>query len=155
MEEKIIEEFLSLNGYATEERKKRRKSHKGTQEFFTPYSLVKKMCDYIPEDGWKDKDKTFLEPCFGNGQFLCYIVYKRIKSGVNWKDTLNTLYGVELMEDNVLKTKNRIIELFDKLQIDYNKEEAEEIMNHHLVCSDLFLWDFENWCSLENKNEMK
>ena len=39
-----IEQFLDLTGYE-ETRKDRRKGIGGTQEFFTPYSIVKKMAD--------------------------------------------------------------------------------------------------------------
>ena len=42
-----IENFLDLTNYVTDSRKKRRKEGKfggGTQEFFTPYSIVKRMC---------------------------------------------------------------------------------------------------------------
>ena len=42
-----IEDFLSLDGYANVIRKKRRKDNNGikaTNEFFTPYSIVKRMC---------------------------------------------------------------------------------------------------------------
>ena len=38
-----IEEFLSLDGYATDERTNRRSGAGGTQEFFTPPNLVIKM----------------------------------------------------------------------------------------------------------------
>ena len=42
-----IEQFLSLDEYVNDVRKSRRKSsdgNKGSQEFFTPYSIVKRMC---------------------------------------------------------------------------------------------------------------
>ena len=42
-----IENFLDLTNYVTDSRKKRRKEGKfggGTQEFFTPYSIIKRMC---------------------------------------------------------------------------------------------------------------
>ena len=42
-----IEKFLSLETYNTEERLLRKKGAGGTQEVFTPYVLVKKMCDKI------------------------------------------------------------------------------------------------------------
>lgn len=48
-----IEMFLDLSFYVTEKRKNRRKDknkqQKGTQEFFTPYSIIKRMCDKIPD----------------------------------------------------------------------------------------------------------
>ena len=55
-----IEQFLDISNYATEERVSRRTGgSKSTQEFFTPYSIVKRMCDKIPEDDWSDPEKTF------------------------------------------------------------------------------------------------
>ena len=51
-----IENFLDLTNYVTDSRKKRRKEGKfggGTQEFFTPYSIIKRMCDKIPDSDWR------------------------------------------------------------------------------------------------------
>ena len=148
-----IEKFLSLETYNTEERLLRKKGAGGTQEVFTPYVLVKKMCDKIPDEDWSNPEKTFLEPSFGNGQFILYIIWKRINSGISWKDTLSTLYGVELMEDNVQETKERILNLLDSLDIEYSQREAQEIMDHNLVCSDFFKWDFDNWKPIEEEKE--
>ena len=58
-----IEYFLDLTGYE-EIRKDRRNGSKSTQEFFTPYSIVLRMCNKVPEEDWPDPDKTFVEPCF-------------------------------------------------------------------------------------------
>ena len=42
----MIKQLLDLTNYATETRVARRKNSKvNTQEFFTPYSIVKRMCD--------------------------------------------------------------------------------------------------------------
>lgn len=141
-----IQKFLDLSDYATDERKARRKGGpKATQEFFTPYSIVKKMCDKIPDEDWQNSSKTFLEPCFGNFQLGIYIIWNRLQHGIDWRTALETLYGVELMQDNVDETKERIIDLFDKLNIEYDKDVAYEIMNKNLVCSDFFKWNFEEW----------
>ena len=145
MEKFNIEHFLNLQGYATDERKSRRKGSKGTQEFFTPYSIVKRMGDKISEEDWSNPNKTFCEPCFGNGQFVIYIIWNRIQHGIDWYTALSTCYGVELMPDNVQEAKDRIIELLKSLNIDFNEQEARDIMNKNLVCSDFFKWDFENW----------
>ena len=148
-----IEQFLSLEDYATDERQSRRSGSSGTQEFYTPYSIVKRMCEKISDSDWSNPEKTFLEPSFGNGQFILYIIWKRINSGISWKDTLSTLYGVELMEDNVQETKERILNLLDSLDIEYSQREAQEIMDHNLVCSDFFKWDFDNWKPIEEEKE--
>ena len=140
-----IEQFLDLSDYATDKRKARRKGKNGTQEFFTPYSIVKKMCDKISDEDWQNPSKTFLEPCCGNGNFIIYIIWNRIQHCIDWKTALETLYGVELMQDNVDETKERIIDLLNKLNIEYDKDVAYEIMNRNIVCSDFFKWNFEEW----------
>ena len=140
-----IEQFLNLQGYTTEERKSRRKGSKGTQEFFTPYEIVKRMGGKISEEDWSNPDNTFCEPAFGNGQFVIYIIWNRLQHGIDWKTALETCYGVELMQDNVDETKERIIDLLNKLNIEYDKDVAYEIMNRNLVCSDFFKWNFEEW----------
>lgn len=138
--QKFIDNYTSSN---TDTRLKRRKK---TGEFYTPYSIVKKMIDKIEPEIWADSDKTFLEPSFGDGNFIIAILYRRIAEySVDWKNALETCYGVELMQDNVDETKERIIDLLNKLNIEYDKDVAYEIMNRNLVCSDFFKWNFEEW----------
>ena len=143
-----IEHFLDLSGYEEirlERRKAKNNNFKPTAEFFTPYSIVKRMCDKIPESDWNHPLKTFCEPCFGNGQFVIYIIYNRIIHGINWQTALETLYGVELMQDNVDECKDRVIDLLNALGIAFNEKTARDIMDRNLVCSNFFDWDFENW----------
>lgn len=147
-----IESFINRD-YASEERISRRTGKNSTQEFFTPFSIVDRMCDKIPESDWTDSSKTFLEPSFGNGNFIVYIIWKRITSGISWHDALSTLYGVELMADNVQETKERICELLDKMEVKYDKAEVMNIMDKNLVCCDFFEWDFERWCPLHGDEE--
>ena len=148
----MIQQLLDLTGYATETRKERRKNNKNgksTAEFFTPYEIVKKMAEKVSEEVWADPTKTFCEPCFGNGQFLLYIIWKRLTCGIEVKQVFETLYGVELMADNVAETKERIFNLLNTMQVEYNKEEIQQILDEHLVCSNFFEWDFENWTKKE------
>ena len=148
-----IQQLIDIN-YATETRVARRKGKNSTSEFFTPSSLVSKMCDKIPSTDWSNPTKTFLEPCFGNGNFLIEIIRRRIVDySIDWKTVLNNLYGVELMADNVQEAKDRIIELLKSLNIDFNEQEARDIMDKNLVCSDFFKWDFENWRPISERSK--
>ena len=144
-----LEQILDLSNYATETRVNRRKTGVNTNEFFTPYSIIMKMCDKIPESDWADPEKTFLESSFGNGQFILAIIYKRLMAGVDLMTTLKTLFGVELMEDNVQETKDRILDMLDKMEIEYHRQSVMKILNKNLVCSDFFKWDCENWCPIK------
>ena len=149
-----IEEFLDLSNYITDKRKNRRKNHGSkneTAEFFTPYAIVKRMCDKIPDDDWADPAKTFLESSFGSGQFVVYIVWNRIQHGIDWQTALKTLYGVELQLDNVLECHDRVIDLLTKLGIEFDERTARKIMKKNLVCSDFFKWDFEHWRPIPEK----
>ena len=70
-----IENFLDLEGYEQSrlDRRKNNKEGKSTQEFFTPYSIVKKMCDKISEEDRSNPNKTF--SWFAHLKF--YIKYER------------------------------------------------------------------------------
>lgn len=141
-----IEKFLDLTGYDTDTRVLRRKnSEVNSQEFFTPYSIIKRMADKIPDEDWSDPDKTFMEPSFGNGQFIIYILYNRIMHGIDWRTALNTLYMTELMQDNIDEGKERIRIMLRELCDDFNESEANDIMDKNIVCTDFFKWDYENW----------
>ena len=154
-----IEQFLDLEGYITPERDWRRRQFTGdigkkhTAEFFTPYSIVKRMCDKVSEEDWANPDKTFLEPAQGNGQFTIFILYRRIHEyNIPWRKALETLYTLELMEDNVQESRQRVHELLRNISPDYDPKVADEIMDKNFVCHDFFTWDFENWC--EKKEEL-
>lgn len=141
-----IEKILSLEGYDTPERRARRKnSEVNSQEFFTPYSIVNRMADKISDDDWSDPSKTFCDPCFGNGQFIVYIIWRRLQSGIPYLQVLSTTYGVELMQDNVQECHGRIFNLLDLMGIEFDHETVTKILQHNLVCSDFFHWDFIEW----------
>ena len=154
-----IEKFLSLEGYATNDRVSRRKLNKdldisNTCEFFTPYKLIRKLADKISEKAWSNPDKNFLEPCMGNGQMILYIIYNRIIHGISWDITLSHLWGIDILEDNVRETHQRVHNLFEQMGIEYDKEMAQQIMNHNLVCHNFFDWDFQNWCPIKEEKSM-
>ena len=145
----MIQQFLDLSNYVTDARRNRRSGHNSTQEFFTPYNIIKIMADKIPVEYWSDPSKTFCEPSFGSGQFVLYIIWNRIQHGINWKTALETCYGVELMQDNVNETHDRIIKLLNIMNINFDKDIAYSIIRKNLVCADFFKWDFNNWHPIE------
>ena len=117
-------------------------------EVFTPRSLVEKMMNKIPEEKWKDPNSVWLEPTFGTGHPLTCMLARRIAQGDQPTQAVKTLYGVELMQDNVDLCKDRIREVLraNKVKID---KKVNDIIDHNFVCSDFFKWDFENWCPKE------
>ena len=64
---------------------------------------------------------------------------------------LETIYGTELMEDNTEECKQKI--LMDCLKwsssndLDLKDKKLMQIIEHNIVCTDTFKWDYENWKS--------
>lgn len=124
---------------------------KDTNEVFTPSEIIESMCAKIDDKDWADPSKTFLEPTFGNGNILLYIIWKRLSCGVPVKTVFETLYGTELMPDNVREAKARIGALLEKLGEDIT--EVNKLIDANLVCTDFFDWDYENWRPIKKQPE--
>ena len=93
---------------------KRVKDH---AEVYTPSWLVKDMLDLIPEMTWKDIDATFLEPSAGNGNFVVQILERKLgicNTADERKRALQSIYAIELLEDNLVEMKERMREIIHK-----------------------------------------
>jgi type I restriction-modification system DNA methylase subunit len=116
--------------------KKRVKEH---GEVFTPMWMVRKMVDLVDSDA-KKPSKTFLEPACGDGRFLCEILERRLavaKSGQESLLAVSTLYGIELLPDNVESAKNNLLFTFLKFSESKDIEthlKAAEIIDRNIVC---------------------
>lgn len=104
-------------------------------EVFTPDWMVKKMCDEIPKEMWEDITKTFLEPACGTGNFLVEIFARKLKYCQNKMTALSALssiFGMDIMQDNVDDSRKRLKEMFEK-HYGYD-EEADKILERNIVC---------------------
>lgn len=84
-------------------------------EVFTPAHIVKDMCDLVPEEMWTSIDTTFLEPACGTGNFLVEILERKFKLCKSWEDglrALNSVYGIDIQQDNVEETKIRLFDMY-------------------------------------------
>jgi len=90
---------------------------KATGEVFTPTPLVQEILDKVPVEVLADPFKTFLDPSCGDGQFLGEVLIKKIeeleKNNIpieqGFEIALRTIYGVDLMIDNVDECRNRLL----------------------------------------------
>jgi hypothetical protein len=78
-------------------------------EVFTPAALVSEMLDKLPADCWLPH-KTFLEPSCGNGNFLVAILERKLDMGHPPLQALATIYGVDIMEDNIVESRKRLLQ---------------------------------------------
>lgn len=82
---------------------------KATGEVFTPTELVQEMLAQLPDELFTNPDKTFLDPCCGDGQFLSEVLIRKLEHGIDFETALTTLYGVDLMLDNVELCRQRLL----------------------------------------------
>ena len=82
---------------------------KSTGEVFTSTELVRKMLEKIPAGKFQDPTKTFLDNSCGDGQFLGELLILKMEIGSTFEQALSTIYGVDLMIDNVDLCRERLL----------------------------------------------
>jgi hypothetical protein len=107
------------------ERDKLRVKHTG--EVFTPTALVQEMLDQLPLEQFQDPTKTFLDQSCGDGQFLSEILIRKLENGSTFEQALSTIYGVDLMPDNVKLCQDRLL---------CGREDLRHIVEQNIVCAD-------------------
>lgn len=110
-------------------------------EVFTPPHIVKQMCDMLEENspGTFERDKTFLEPTCGNGNFLVEILLRKLAACKHEDDflpALRSIYGIDLLPDNVQESRGRMLALFTAYCGEAYRETAEEILKTNIICGD-------------------
>ena len=82
---------------------------KATGEVFTPTELVREILEQIPIKQFTDPAKTFLDNSCGDGQFLGEVLIRKMENGSTFEEALSTIYGVDLMQDNVDLCRDRLL----------------------------------------------
>ena len=108
-------------------------------EVFTPLDLVKEMLDKLPQEEITNPDKIIgdISGC-GNGNFLIEVLNRRIKAGVSYLAAIATIYGVDIMEDNIQECK-------DRLSMGSNDKRVWEILDRNIICADALDPKHEGW----------
>lgn len=120
--------------------KQRVKEH---AEVFTADREVKAMCDLIPKETWQNIESTFLEPACGTGNFLAEILERKLELCKNVKDglkALNSLFGIDIQQDNVTETRKRLLGIFKTHFPEANEfalTVANKFLKTHIVCDDM------------------
>jgi type I restriction-modification system DNA methylase subunit len=106
---------------------------KSTGEVFTPTPLVQEVLDELPPNLFTDPTKTFIDPACGDGQFLSEVLIRKLEQGHDFTQALSTIYGVDLMPDNVKLTQDRLL---------CGHEELRHIVEKNIVCADALTYDY-------------
>ena len=106
---------------------------KATGEVFTPTELVREMLEQIPVDQFTDPAKTFLDNSCGDGQFLGEVLIRKMENGSTFEQALSTIYGVDLMQDNVNECQKRLL---------CGRTDLVHIVERNIVCHDALTYDY-------------
>lgn len=122
-------------------------------EVFTADREVQAMCDLV-KDETENIFSRFLEPACGDGNFLAEILKRKLevvkkkykKSSYDYERyallTLGSIYGVDILIDNVIECRARLYGIWEKqykavCKRDFNEdtcESAKYILERNIVC---------------------
>ena len=106
---------------------------KTTGEVFTPTELVQEILHKIPTEIFTDPNKTYLDPSCGDGQFLGEVLIRKVENGIDFEQALSTIYGVDLMQDNVDLCRERLL---------CGQEHLRPIVEQNIVCADALRYHY-------------
>ena len=118
---------------------------KSTSEVFTPTELVQQILDQYPNEMFKDPTKTFLDNSCGDGQFLGEVLIRKVENGIDFETALRTIYGVDLMQDNVELCCERLL---------CGREDLRHIVEKNIVCHDALTYDYSFNGTNKNHDEL-
>lgn len=113
---------------------KSKKRVKDFAEVYTPQWLVR---DMVALTDACQPLVAVLEPSCGNGNFLVHILSQKLD---NSKDTeeafvsLSSIYGIDIQDDNILETRERLKSLFLDRFPNSNIDEINRILEQNIVC---------------------
>lgn len=96
-----------------------------TQEVFTPTEMVRMLLNQTHID-WKDPAQKYIDNACGDGQFLSEVLIKKIENGIAFETALSTIYGLDLMQDNVELCRERLL---------CGREDLRHIVEKNIVCA--------------------
>lgn len=122
-------------------------------EVYTAEREVKAMCDLV-DNMCQDYSKRFLEPACGNGNFLAEILTRKLanikknyrRSSYDFERfsvfAVSSLYGVDILQDNVAECRNRLFEIWNTQYTAVCKKECNEqtrnavkyILSKNILC---------------------
>lgn len=108
-------------------------------EVFTPPKTVNEMLDMLEREDPNCflPEKTFLEPTCGEGVFIVEILkrkFDRCQSTKDYDTALESIYGIDILKDNVEKTIKNVIDLCWEYFVP--SEKNMEVIENHIIQGD-------------------
>ena len=103
---------------------------KSTGEVFTPTNKVQHILNNLEKldpTVFKDPKKTFIDNSCGDGQITTEALIRKLENEIDFETALSTVYGVDLMIDNVDLCRDRLL---------CGREDLRHIVEKNIVCAD-------------------
>jgi hypothetical protein len=106
---------------------------KSTSEIFTPTELVQEVLGKMPPNEFIDPSRTFIDNSCGDGQFLSEVLIRKVQNGIDFETALSAIYGVDMMYDNVILCRDRLL---------CGREDLRYIVETNIVCHNALTYDY-------------
>lgn len=103
------------------------------------------MLDKLPKSMWKE-EKTFCDPTCGNGNMLVEILKRKLAKGHDPVRALNTLYGVDIMRNNIDECRMRLGVLVGEYLKDADDKtilQISKILKRNIIKHDALTYNWE------------
>ena len=158
---------MGIESQKTQIKSKKRVAEHG--EVFTNEREVKAMCDLVAQECDRI-DSRFLEPACGDGNFLAEILTRKLTTVKKlYKSNpydferysvlaITSLYGVDILADNVAECRARLFKLWDKeyksickkAVMQETREAVKYILSKNILCGNALTL----MCVDENQNDL-
>jgi type I restriction-modification system DNA methylase subunit len=129
--EKIIDHIRNRSYMSGIEREGARV--KATGEVFTPTDVAQHMLNTMDQTIFSDPKKTVIDNSCGDGQLISEALIRKVENGIDFETALSTIYGVDLMEDNVELCRERLL---------CGREDLRHIVEQNIVCADALRYHY-------------
>jgi hypothetical protein len=110
---------------------------KATGEIFTREWLARESLDKIEQfdpPAFSDPTKTFCDPTgCGDGNLIGEVLIRKVENGIDFESALSSIYGVDLMSDNVKLCQDRLL---------CGREDLRHIVEQNIVCADALRYHY-------------
>jgi hypothetical protein len=113
----------------------RSKRVKSTQEIFTPIAACEYYCTVLTDysNSFTNVTEKIIDNCAGDGEWLGACLIKRLENNFSLEESLLTLYGIDLMQDNVNLCRKRLL---------CGREDLYHIVQNNIVCADALQYHY-------------
>jgi hypothetical protein len=91
------------------------------------------MLNTLDQSIFQDTVKTIIDNSCGDGQLLGEALIRKMENGSTFEQALSTVYGVDLMQDNVDECRKRLL---------CGREDLQHIVEQNIVCADALRYHY-------------